>query len=217
MANEKRKLSQNKYYAKNKKNWKSPETKAVGKAWREKNKEHLKAYNKKWKEEHPDYHIERYKKNPEKYRKYAIEWKNSHREAVRERDKKCRAKRLKAGKCTACSADRMPTSNFYCEKHWFHSIAGYRFGSRVGGPVLHKMMKDQDFTCPYTGEKLIPCVNCELDHIFPVSKYPDKAADFDNVEFVLKKVNRAKTNMTPDEFIDLCKRVVEYTSEHPHK
>src|SRR3990167_1592298 len=212
MADEKRKASQKKYYDKVKTKPKSPEAKAVGKAWREKNKDHLKAYNKKWKEEHPDYHIERYKKNCVKLRQYALDWKNNHREAVRERDKKCRIKRMKAGKCAACSADRMPGSNLYCKKHWFHSIAGYRFGSRVGGPVLQKIMEDQDYTCPYTGEKLIPSVNCELDHILPVSKYPEKASDFDNVEFVLKKINRAKTNMTKDEFIELCRRVVEYTS-----
>lgn len=47
----------------------------------------------------------------------------------------------------------------------------------------------------------------EFDHIIPVSRGGDNSLE--NLQITTKKANRAKQNMTPDEFIFLCKKVLE--------
>lgn len=50
----------------------------------------------------------------------------------------------------------------------------------------------------------------EFDHIIPRAR--DGTNDLDNLGVCLKRANRAKQDMTPDEFIDLCKLVVQNNS-----
>jgi 5-methylcytosine-specific restriction endonuclease McrA len=47
-----------------------------------------------------------------------------------------------------------------------------------------------------------------LDHIIPVSRGGDNSLS--NMGLCTSLVNRAKTDMTPDEFINLCKLVIEH-------
>lgn len=46
----------------------------------------------------------------------------------------------------------------------------------------------------------------EFDHIIPVSRGGDNSLD--NLQICTKKANRAKGNLLPEEFINLCKSVV---------
>lgn len=50
----------------------------------------------------------------------------------------------------------------------------------------------------------------ELDHIIPVSR--GGLNTLDNLGILSKKANQAKSNLLVNEFIDLCKQVIEYTS-----
>jgi 5-methylcytosine-specific restriction endonuclease McrA len=47
-----------------------------------------------------------------------------------------------------------------------------------------------------------------MDHIIPVSRGGDNSLD--NCQILSKEVNQAKSNMTDEEFIEMCKRVVEF-------
>lgn len=61
--------------------------------------------------------------------------------------------------------------------------------------------------CPYTGEKLYPGVNVSLDHKNPVSRFPKQAFIAKNLQWVSKRYNIAKNDLTDDEFAILCKKV----------
>ena len=52
----------------------------------------------------------------------------------------------------------------------------------------------------------------EYDHIIPTSRGGDNSLS--NMQIVCPEVNRAKQNLTDDEFLDLCKEVVIH---HGHK
>jgi 5-methylcytosine-specific restriction endonuclease McrA len=65
----------------------------------------------------------------------------------------------------------------------------------------------QQYKCALTGEHLIPGVNASLDHIIPKSR--GGAIDkLENVQWVTTKVNYAKQNLLPEEFIKLCRAVL---------
>lgn len=64
--------------------------------------------------------------------------------------------------------------------------------------------------CYLTGEQLDfnNPVDISFDHIIPVSK--GGANTLDNLGICTKQVNQSKTDMTPDEYLNLCKKVLEH-------
>ena len=103
-----------------------------------------------------------------------------------------------------------------CEKHWFIDISKNRVKAATiqAGEALRQKWVNQNYKCPYTGELLKPGVNMHLDHIYPVSRFPDQAHDINNVEWILESVNKAKGKMTKEEFLYLCERIVKYSSKN---
>lgn len=61
--------------------------------------------------------------------------------------------------------------------------------------------------CRYTGFQLVPG-SLSLDHKIPVSKRPDLAYVLDNLQWVHKTYNFAKSNMTNQEFLAFCRLIV---------
>jgi hypothetical protein len=113
------------------------------------------------------------------------------------------------GHCTNClNTATIKTSQYHiCDLCYCKSVSRSRLGtSNYAQQVLDKL-KEQDYKCPYTKIELELGVNCSLDHILPVSRFPDKANDLDNVEWVTRHVNTAKNNMTPEEFISFIKLI----------
>jgi hypothetical protein len=58
--------------------------------------------------------------------------------------------------------------------------------------------------------KLILGVNASIDHIKPVSRYADLALKLDNMEWVSFRVNLAKSDLTPEEFLSLIKAIATH-------
>lgn len=75
--------------------------------------------------------------------------------------------------------------------------------------LAKKLEKDLLHTpyCPYTGEKLYPGINTALDHKNPISRYPKQALNYKNFQWVSKRYNVAKNDLTDDEFMILCKKI----------
>ena len=53
-------------------------------------------------------------------------------------------------------------------------------------------------------------VNDSLDHVYPVSRYPERATDPTNVEWVCRTINGMKRNRTPEEFLALLAQILSY-------
>lgn len=80
---------------------------------------------------------------------------------------------------------------------------------------LNKDMYDKIVNHPYcylTGKKidLEDFESYNLDHIVPVSKGGDNSIE--NMGLALKRVNQGKSDMTKEEFIKMCKDVVEHST-----
>ena len=61
-----------------------------------------------------------------------------------------------------------------------------------------------------TGRELIPGENISPDHILPRAKFPELADDIDNIHLVDYYVNRAKSDLLVEDFVEMCREVVEY-------
>jgi CRISPR/Cas system Type II protein with McrA/HNH and RuvC-like nuclease domain len=73
---------------------------------------------------------------------------------------------------------------------------------------LHEYLESID-SCYLTGRKVDTSNirSYEFDHIVPISRGGDST--FENLGIVTPEANRAKSDMTVDEFIQLCKDVLE--------
>jgi 5-methylcytosine-specific restriction endonuclease McrA len=78
-------------------------------------------------------------------------------------------------------------------------------GTKEVALLLKKKLDSQNYCCAYTNEPLVFGENVQLDHILPVSRFPEIRNDPNNVEWVSARVNHAKNAMTRDEFIEFCR------------
>jgi hypothetical protein len=82
-------------------------------------------------------------------------------------------------------------------------------GEIATGAELMSLLKKQEYRCALTGEKLTPNT-AQLDHKTPKSKGGDDVLD--NLQWLDRTVNKMKGSMTVEEFVSVCKRVVQWTS-----
>lgn len=115
-----------------------------------------------------------------------------------------------SGGCYSCGAHCLPGNNCYCREHWLYQAA-WRSGLRGKGRwmEIEDLLVKQNYRCAYTGRELVLGMNASIDHKLPRSLYPGLLNDVSNLEWVDLEVNRAKRTMTRDQFIALCRLVVE--------
>jgi 5-methylcytosine-specific restriction endonuclease McrA len=77
----------------------------------------------------------------------------------------------------------------------------------VTAAEVENLLQRQNFHCALTGYELEPA-NAAMDHILAVSR--GGTHTIDNAQILRKDVNRAKGTLTNDEFIALCRAVVDY-------
>lgn len=90
------------------------------------------------------------------------------------------------------------------KKHFKYGKTAVNDGSQVDASDLKKLLEMQGYKCALTGARLEPR-NAELDHKVPLSR--GGTNDLGNLQWVSRKVNRAKGAMDNDEFIAMCKQV----------
>ncbi|GIW80420.1 MAG: hypothetical protein KatS3mg105_2227 [Gemmatales bacterium] len=87
---------------------------------------------------------------------------------------------------------------------------------RPHGPVttgnVLQLLEWQGYRCALTGRPLTPDM-ASLDHVVPVRNGGEHRIE--KVQVLHKEVNRAKSTMTNEEFVQLCREVVEYATRHP--
>jgi hypothetical protein len=110
---------------------------------------------------------------------------------------------------TAC-ANRYPR----CEACYFRRAAKDRLGSSKVWKNLREKLIAQDYRCPYTGEQLVLGVNDSVDHKYPVARFPERAHDPNNIEWVSRPINEMKRDRTPEEFMSLIAHILSYRQKN---
>lgn len=77
----------------------------------------------------------------------------------------------------------------------------------VKAKELMSMIEAQEFKCAYSGRTLTP-ETASVDHKIPVSR--GGGHGIENIAIVDLQVNRAKSSMTVEEFVAVCREVVAW-------
>ena len=78
------------------------------------------------------------------------------------------------------------------------------------------ILERQNWTCPYTGDKIILGVNDSVDHILPISKYPESKYDIDNIQWTTRVINIMKSNLLDCEFLAAIEKVAKHLGDNLH-
>lgn len=113
----------------------------------------------------------------------------------------------KDGCCVQCGKKRDLPAGLYCSEHLLRNQARRWLGSPNRWTELRDMLASQENRCAYSGEELTLGGNASIDHKIPRSRGGSDIRDIDNLQWVDWKMNRAKTDMTHDEFVSMCRLV----------
>jgi len=115
-----------------------------------------------------------------------------------------RRNRKDAGLCSKCGKHPTINASTYCEICTLKVAAQSNLGSTKRYEELKVLFIKQKCRCPYTGILLKIGTDASLDHIIPVSK--GGSNDLDNLQWVHKWVNLAKSDYSDAEFRDFINR-----------
>lgn len=99
---------------------------------------------------------------------------------------------------------------------WLVSVRHGHQGGDTSGAIdmgvisvikLRALLLRQQYRCALTGRQLLPHT-AALDHILPASRGGEHKAG--NMQFLDRSVNRAKHTLTNEEFVALCREVVQW-------
>lgn len=132
------------------------------------------------------------------------------------RDIRC-SRLIKMGLCTRCgqnkclvSMENRPARYRFCIECYMKHASNQNTGSPKYYKELLNKLEQQNYTCPYTGDKIIIGSNSWVDHILPVSKFPELAKDINNLQWTIKEANRMKWDYTEEEFKTLIKKIHDH-------
>lgn len=94
-----------------------------------------------------------------------------------------------------------------CEPCFYKKTAQKHTGLSKNWKHLKEKLIQQEFRCPYTQRELFLGVNASIDHIYPQSRFPEKANELSNLEWVDRSVNETKRDRTPSEFMSLIDEI----------
>lgn len=173
------------------------------------------AYRREWESLHGQEYKESSSTSEMKKEKQKIRssrWRIENPERIKESRRKFEKTRRENNLCTRCAEPSIGRC-FLCEYHWLYRVTTKSFGSEKAQEnmsELKALLEKQNYTCPYTGRKLVPGVNASIDHIKPKSKYPELWSDLANIQWVDTDANYAKVDMDEADFLSLCREIYEY-------
>lgn len=150
-------------------------------------------------------------KNCAKHRlsKYYKDMSSSNKEVKNIKTKEFRNSQYDKGLCRVCKESRLYDLKT-CKKHYLMDTANRHLGTTTRWEELEKLLIKQEYKCPYTGNELVLGKNASIDHIKPLSKFPELNYDIDNLQWVDNRINFIKSNNTEEDFLSLIKQIYEY-------
>lgn len=108
------------------------------------------------------------------------------------------------GQCVQCGRDKNGPG-LYCDRCIIRAASRRYLGSSRRWKELLDLFSKQNGKCAYTREALVLGGNASIDHKLPRSRGGKNLIE--NLQWTTWIVNRVKTDMTHQEFIELCGKV----------
>lgn len=139
---------------------------------------------------------------------------NSQKEYIRKgitkvTSKKRKEKRIEENGCIRCKNENYPGSK-YCIRCFVYALVRHwkltkEHQNQIIPLLIEKLIKSE-FTCFYTGIKIIPGFSASIDHRIPKSK--GGTHNIENLEWVHFGINRMKMNLTEIEFLQSSEKAL---------
>ena len=119
--------------------------------------------------------------------------------------KQVRADRVLNNLCVDGCGQKTIGKSKYCLDCFCKAASRNAIGSNLLAKELKNKLIEQDFTCIYSGRKLVPGINASIDHITPVSK--NGLDNINNLQWIDTQINTMKTDMDHDDFLSTCYKI----------
>jgi len=80
-------------------------------------------------------------------------------------------------------------------------------GKVAGITQLREILEDQSYKCALTGDELTPETTA-FDHIIPLGQ--GGSSEKENLHAVIKQANVSKSDMSMQEYVDICAKVIAH-------
>lgn len=138
------------------------------------------------------------------------EYREKRRAIVLKSGRKRREQRRANGICIYCDELSLEHSAQFCLLHWACSIgSSCKNQTRSFALKLIAKLEEQEYKCAITGDILVPGSNASIDHIVPKCK--GGSNDISNLQWTTEIANRSKWEMSTDEYIAHCQKVIDYS------
>lgn len=118
-----------------------------------------------------------------------------------------RIKKFENGACTQCGRAHVGTT-VLCDYCILRAAARRYLGSSKQWRKLRELLESQNSRCAYTSVPLSLGDNASVDHKIPRAM-GGLNHDIKNIQWVTWAVNRSKTDLSHEEFVEMCHRVAE--------
>ena len=136
---------------------------------------------------------------------FCIKCRASKNKANRELCARKKVRSIKYGTCRKCSKPQ-EANLVVCEWHWIQNMSYSSTGKTSNASRLLEILEKQYRRCYYTGVDLI-AGEASIDHLMPVSKFPELRSEISNLAWCHKRINLMKGDMTKDEFLASCRLI----------
>lgn len=115
------------------------------------------------------------------------------------------------GICCYCFSETKLPHHRYCIKCYCRDVASHHLGTSKRWEEILNLFHSQNDKCAISGVRMTLGMNCELDHIVPVSR--GGSHDAENLQWVLMVCNRMKDNLLEHELLDMIEQI-HYTMKN---
>lgn len=126
--------------------------------------------------------------------------------------RKLRADRIKNNLCYQC-----PTPQYagrkHCFKHIVMILAKESMGSCKFAEFLCELLFEQKELCNYCEIHIEICSNAAIDHIQPISRFPELRNQLNNIQWLCKRCNQAKAAQTESELREFALMIINRIPE----
>jgi len=143
---------------------------------------------------------------------YTKKFRKENRSKLAQKAKEHKRKLKEKGLCVQCGSRPAlftgTSGQYLCKIDSLKNVCHSTLGSVSLWEAMMELFEAQNGQCALSGDKIEIGDNAGIDHIIPKSR--GGTSDISNLQWVTRDVNMFKYKMTNEEFLALCRRILNF-------